>query len=168
MDGDTEMTPAEAVQPKAASIDVATTSTAAAMSDVATAVSSSSTAAAASAGSHAIAGVSSTAAVPPAAPALTPLQRVEGQLSQSLQHLWTSALIVEHGVAAPQPQQPHVGDEALERLMGMAQPKMTMQDITNQNLQRQMSDQQLCACGECDLLRQTGMLTSSRSVLCWQ
>lgn len=68
----------------------------------------------------------------------TPLARLESHLSASLHHLWTSSLIVEQGVAPIPPQS--IGDDSLERLMGMAHPRMDIQDVTNQNLQKQMSD----------------------------
>jgi hypothetical protein len=86
------------------------------------------------------AGVAAVAAPSPSpAPAPAPLsagQRVEQHILSAVHQLWKSALIVEQGVATP------VGaavDPALERLMGMAQPRITTADLTNQNLQRQMS-----------------------------
>ena len=71
-----------------------------------------------------------------AAPA-TPAARLESHLTTALQSLYKSALIVEQGVAQPAPSTSL--DPQLERLMGIAQPAMKHADMTNQNLQRQLS-----------------------------
>jgi len=89
----------------------------------------------------AAAGPAGVAAVAAPSPSPAPAPRSAGQLVEqhilsAVHQLWKSALIVEQGVATP------VGaavDPALERLMGMAQPRITTADLTNQNLQRQMS-----------------------------
>jgi hypothetical protein len=71
--------------------------------------------------------------------ALTAGARLEEHLVSALHQLWKSALIVEQGVAQPASSSAAALDPTLERLMGMAQPRMSHADITNQNLQRQMS-----------------------------
>lgn len=73
----------------------------------------------------------------PPAPIPSPLHRLESHLASSLHQLWTSALIVEQGVAPPPSSMAH--DPRLERMMGMTQPKMNQHDLTNQNLQKQVS-----------------------------
>lgn len=97
--------------------------------------------AAAGAGPAGVAAVAAPSPAPTAAPAPAPArsagERVEQHILSAVHQLWKSALIVEQGVATP------VGaavDPALERLMGMAQPRITTADLTNQNLQRQMSE----------------------------
>jgi len=99
--------------------------------------------AAAAAGPAGVAAVAAPSASPAPAPApLSAGQRVEQHILSAVHQLWKSALIVEQGVATP------VGaavDPALERLMGMAQPRITTADLTNQNLQRQMSAEQRTA-----------------------
>lgn len=101
------------------------------------------------AASSTAANVASTAAVAssiapaaPAAPAVAaaPAARLEAHLTTALQALYKSALIVEQGVAQPAPST--ALDPQLERLMGIAQPAMKHADMTNQNLQRQLSVEQ--------------------------
>lgn len=89
---------------------------------------------------HASAGSATGASSSPSASAL---QRVESDLSRALQHLWTSALIVEQGVAAT-PQMHGGMDETMQRLMGMAQPALDAQGMTNQNLQQQIGGYLSC------------------------
>ena len=73
----------------------------------------------------------------------TSLQKLESHLAASLTHLWTSAIIVEEGVAPMSIHTSNGGgsiDPMLERILGSSEPKVDVQQLTNQNMQQQMSD----------------------------